>query len=152
MQAPTRPATPTHEKLRAVREETQAIGEFLDWLQNSEKVALMVWRRSSYEAPCPWRADDDEGYEFKSSDRLCVGGYDPSGDACRRCKGRGYVGYDRSGWVLDGRKIETLLGAYFDIDPDELEREKKAILDYLRDLGDQEAHAEPGPGAGGSLA
>src|SRR5574341_1650934 len=99
----------------------------------------MVWDTREDEHPCPRRSLAAGGWEWQNHKEKCVDGY--YGDApCETCHGTGYLPYRREGWYFDGRTIEALLGAYFDIDPAELEREKKAILDYLRDLGDQEAH------------
>jgi hypothetical protein len=35
---------PEHEKLKAVQKESQAIGEFLEWLCGEKAVELAVWR------------------------------------------------------------------------------------------------------------
>jgi len=34
---------PEHEKLKAVQKESQAIGEFLDWLTGEKKIELAKW-------------------------------------------------------------------------------------------------------------
>ena len=34
---------PEHEKLQAVNEKSQAIGEFLDWLRDEKRVQLVTW-------------------------------------------------------------------------------------------------------------
>ena len=38
---------PEHEKLKAIHPQSQAIGEFFDWLQNEKAVVLGVWQVSS---------------------------------------------------------------------------------------------------------
>jgi hypothetical protein len=35
---------PEHEKLHAVREKSQAIGEFLDWASSEKRLCLAGWR------------------------------------------------------------------------------------------------------------
>ena len=73
---------PEHEKLHAVREQSQAIGEFLEWV-NTEK----GWMLGVYEG-----------------ERMYPASY----------------------------SINALLAEFFGIDPDLLEREKRAMLESLR--------------------
>lgn len=37
------PETPTLDKLRSVKDKSQGIGEFLEWLQSEQKVQLMLY-------------------------------------------------------------------------------------------------------------
>ena len=76
--------TPTLDKIKAVHEESQSIGEFLEWLTQDHWI-------------CDY--DKDAGTFFPT-----------------------YSG------------IEQLLAEYFDIDLDQAEKERQALLDELRNM------------------
>lgn len=97
---------PEHEKLHAVHDKSQVIGEFLD---SQGVFNRMIWM-DRYEK------EDVYAY-FPCEDESRV--VDP-----------GYV--NPEGWVLDHRPIEKVLAEYFDIDLDRLEAEKRQILDEFR--------------------
>jgi len=79
---------PEHDKLVQVRDKSQAIGEFLDWLQNERDIVLA------------------EYHEHAMS---------------------------RKDVLLPAHAhIETLLGEFFEIDPEKLENEKQYMLEQLR--------------------
>jgi len=42
-------ATPEHEKLHKVQEKSQAIGEFLEWLQGEKKYTICEWLETNGE-------------------------------------------------------------------------------------------------------
>lgn len=73
---------PEHEKLAKVKNESQVIGGFLEWLDNEEGVSLCRF----------------EGVEI----------------------------------VIEHTSVEALLAKYFEIDLKVIEREKRAMLDELR--------------------
>lgn len=77
------PETPTLDKLQAVRNKSQAIGEFLEWLQSDQHVQLMC------------------------------GLSDAS--------------------IPEHRSIERLLADFFEIDLTEVEKERRALLDWQRE-------------------
>lgn len=79
---------PEHERQSLVAGKSQAIGEFLDWL-------------------------NEQGY--------AVAEYDQMGN-----------------WHPLHRSIESWLAQYFDIDPVKIDREKRAMLDAMRALHDDE--------------
>lgn len=148
---------PEHDKLHAVADETQAIGEFLDWLAN-QGVHLMVWREDLTDT----RPTDDECRERLDSDhsrpcdqtrhrdgdtgiawwrRHCLHWQNPEREAegvaeqgrCCRC-GRGHV-YEITGiksWVSEPRTTLRLLADWAGIDENKLEAEKRQILAALR--------------------
>jgi hypothetical protein len=74
------PATPTLDKLRFVKDKSQAIGEFLEWLMGEQKVQLMLYHELAPER----------------------------------------------------RNIERLLADFFEINLDEVEKERRALLDWMR--------------------
>jgi len=89
------PAVPTLDRIRQVHDQSQAIGEFLDWLRNDKKIELCRWSQF-----VGWRRDDGgDGGQFA-----------PTSDT-----------------------IHGLLHEYFEIDPEAEERERRALLDHVRE-------------------
>lgn len=83
------PPTPMLDKMRAVRERSQAIGEFLEWLQG-------------------------KGYIL-----------------CRRTRGEEM----HFPYLPAGKSIEELLAEFFEVDLDVAERERRTVLEYVRQRG-----------------
>lgn len=106
---------PEHDRLSAVAERSQEIGEFVEWLQ-IHGVHLMSWRALR---------------DYRSCIR-CDDGTRMSGRPCTYCEGTGRVPIEREQWVQDSRSITQLLADYFAIDLDQIEVEKRAMLDALR--------------------
>jgi rubrerythrin len=86
---------PEHQKLQAVRERSQAIGTFLEWLL-SKGFRLAKWMKVPDEDP--WA---DKGAEV---DEL----------------------------VQQSIDIEKILAEFYEIDLNKLEKEKQAMLEYIR--------------------
>jgi hypothetical protein len=86
--AKTKPMYPEHEKLQKVHEQSQAIGDFLEWLQSIKRVHLHVWldEQTEYEAICPgeWGTGCEEGRAVSF-----VTGADRG--ECGKCDGTGTV-------------------------------------------------------------
>lgn len=87
---------PESEKLLAVREESQKIGEFLEWLKS--KVTLATWEENE--------DDDTQAY---MAEILCPV-------------------YKYNG----GNGTQLLLAEYFGIDLDQVEEERRRILEELQ--------------------
>jgi len=119
---------PEHAKLRAIQVESQAIGQFIDWL-SGEGVQLMKWTTDPEGAICPSIKCDDGWIEVK------VGERDYERRPHGQCNGTGMVPKD--GWApyLTGG-ITRFLERYFEIDGDVLEAEKRAMLDEIRAMHD----------------
>ncbi len=92
--------TPMLEKMEVVHEKSQAIGEFLDWLQETKSVHLCVMHEHT-----------DECYE--------------EGDSKRRFPICGWEGYT---YHPTYTSTENLLAEYFEIDLEVAEKEKRALL------------------------
>jgi len=102
---------PEHDKLHAVVDKSQAIGEFCEWLQSEKGVAFM-------------------GREHVHSEEECgkVSGF----WQCDYYKGqREYFHFD----------ITKLLSEFFDIDLKKLDNEKRAMLDEQRALNKRKVPA-----------
>lgn len=149
---------PEHDKMTAVAEQTQAIGEFLEWLA-SEGVHLMVWREDLTDTrptdpECghqrrrtedPADCDPDEslsGLPLLAYWRThCKHWHDPNreadGDAeqgtCCRChKGRLYEVTGLKSWAGEQRHVTQLLADWAGIDLRKLEAEKRQMLAAIR--------------------
>ena len=99
---------PEHEKLEAVRERSQEIGDFLEWLDGEPKIVLCKWHEAYIET-----MDDPDG---KSA-------FNPSGKIRN---------YDPARYTPANENTEKLLAQYFEIDLDVLEEEKRTMLTELR--------------------
>lgn len=96
---------PEHDKLHAIHERSQAIGEFLEWL-NSEGVFLC--REHEHTSDCYAEGDDI---------------WDDIWITCD---------YRSGEMVSDCVSIEKRLAAYFDIDLKKIAEEKDQMLDAIR--------------------
>jgi hypothetical protein len=107
---------PEHEKLQAVKDESQAIGEFLD----NSGYTLAKWRD---ETPVPRWIDSRTG-----TDKT------PRGNSISL--GSDYTienpDWAPEGYYPVGLSIQNVLAEWFGIDLNVIEEEKRAMLDALR--------------------
>jgi hypothetical protein len=87
--------TPECDKLLAVKDKSQVVGEFLDWLRDEKKVVLSIYST----------AEDEERGRRHPEERLTPF-------------------YDNT---------EKMLAEFFEINLAKVERERRAILDALRE-------------------
>lgn len=138
----TKSSCPEHDKLAAVRHKSQAIGEFLEWLQDEKHVELMV----RYE-----REEDDDGEPvYRDSNGFVVPDWPPPHSSS--CYDKNYKARmarekaegierrlirSRAGEILmpNTTRAEALLAQFFDIDLNKLEAEKRVMLEELRKDG-----------------
>lgn len=95
----SQPPCPECEKLTKVSEESNKIGNFLDWMYSRGLVL------------CTWEENDDEDTNDYLPDILVPAS-----------KYRTHSG------------IENLLAEYFGVDLDKVEKERRALLDWLREV------------------
>lgn len=107
----THPSTPTLDKMSGIKADSQKIGDFLEWLFNAERFHLSKYF-----------------YHYYSADCDCHGHYDCKGDSNNCAHPDKHDGT----LVSVNISIEKLLAKYFDINLDEVEKEKRLILDTLR--------------------
>lgn len=121
---PTEPKSeyPEHDKLLRVSSESQAIGDFLEWLGQAKGVSLMTWVEQDEEVDCT-------GWLFSG----CKGGKNDTGGRCQSCKGSGKKNRHFAGWVPQPQPITELLADHFEIDLKAIEREKRAMLERMRE-------------------
>lgn len=117
---------PECKRMSKVIEQSQDIGNFLDWL-NNQGIHLAEWETQrdceygdhSLKSRTIWRCRNGQ---------LVHEDTDEVGDDCPNCEGTGVV--DRSNPVLTLRseRYESLLARYFEIDLDKVETERRAML------------------------
>ena len=95
---------PEHEKLHVIKDQSQACGDFLDWLGSEKRIVLA--REHQHDEGC---YDDPTS---KNRQRLC-----------------GLMKNELAFIVVDKVK---LLAEYFEIDQAKLEAEKVAMLEEMR--------------------
>lgn len=121
---------PEHEKLSVVKDKSQAIGEFLDWL-SEQQVRLARYEDAAHsDAPRdlivgrtpdgqPIFVNDETGEESQY-----IRSYQRREDSD--------YWYKPGGFYPINERIEAILAEYFEIDLNKIESEKRAMLDELR--------------------
>lgn len=112
--AHNQPSTPELDKIKLVKERSQAIGEFLDWL-GGEKGVILAKSHTHGPACAGW----DEGR----------GRFNPRGDG-PYCE----LGPDGRLWPYR-KQTEDLLAEFFDIDLKKVEKERRALLAAIKKGG-----------------
>ncbi len=112
------------EKMRAVHEQSQPIGEFLDWLAG-QGIQLMKYAPSSHER-WPWEsrvaADGRRlGYYRVQRHGPWEGIHGPPEE---------YKGDDEPLWWRES--VEEMLARFFEVDLNAVEDERRALLDEIR--------------------
>ena len=100
---------PECEKMAAVRDDSQKLGDFLEWL-GSKDYRICAWQ---------------EG--ISDADRIV--------DAFATLQGRGNPDIDNEperGWTPINKDIEKILADYFSIDLKKVEEERRALLEEIR--------------------
>jgi len=146
---------PEHDKQAEVVEQTQAIGEFIDWL-GTQGIHLMMWREDLTDerptdpecpvkvvraAPNPCDPSRDGSDDFSWYRRHCQHWQDPDREAdgearqgtCCRCqRGRHYEIRNVKAWTPPGRSTLQLLADWAAIDLRKIEAEKRQMLEACR--------------------
>lgn len=99
--------TPELERLYAVKEKSQVIGEFLEWLQHGREQRVLL---------AAWHEHTDGCYAESDVDRV----------------GHTTCETNENFPVVLHVSINRLLAEYFKIDLDKVEREKLALLEEIR--------------------
>jgi len=143
---------PEHDKMSAIVDQSQAIGEFLDWLA-TRGISLMTWREDLtderlVDPECSPRGTGPLGdlprhkpeckpayveggftadgvyYQFQH----CTHWTDERGTCCRCGKGQRYEVTGLRAWVSPGTSTTELLAEFFEIDLSKIEAEKREML------------------------
>ena len=123
-QSGTDHAYPEHEKLRAVSDESQAIGEFLDVGLGRMGLSLAEIRPAGNNGKQQfrWKGSGRHPARYATWDDYIDGKAETNPD---------YESWGES-YVPASRSIQAILAGYFEIDLDKIEAEKRAMLDALR--------------------
>jgi hypothetical protein len=112
-------AYPEHEKLSAVKDESQKLGEFLEWLKGRYVLAQV----HSHDEGCLCDDPFHEDADVRPGERCpCCGGSHRS----LLC------GYTEGDLMMASTPIRGVLADYFEIDLKKIEDEKRAMLAALR--------------------
>lgn len=141
---PVKPDTPNLNKMSKISGDSQTIGEFIDWLgQNG--VVLMRWESVPHERPCTNHKPPRDREileeivaleaEFRQGDPIDIPEHRHP-ETCP-CEGTGYIRWTEEGWnqaMSHGgdTAIARLMAPYFEIDYDEMQRERDLMLDWVR--------------------
>lgn len=139
------PKTPTLDKIQEVKDESQAIGAFLDWLRDEKGIALAQNKPASWvcehcgDVPksevyfVSWLENDDAFWRHSAKHCKIVQ------DVIRKKKSisidkyqGGAVEHQEAGLYDAFTSFDKLLHEYFEIDPAEEEKERRSLLDYMR--------------------
>lgn len=139
------PATPTLDKMMAVKDESQSIGRFLDWLRDEKGIALAQDKKATWccehcgDVPkaevyfVNWMENDDAFWRHAAKHCEHV-------QKVLRKKGSisvdkyqgGAVEHHEAGLYPAFTSFEKLLHDYFEINANEVEKERRALLDHMR--------------------
>lgn len=110
---------PEHDKLHAIKTQSQALGTFLEWLEQERGVELAIRHQHTHDC-----LETHECAEDKIEDDWSI----CSDEWAYKCE------VDCEGYALLpwNRRIEDILADYFEIDLRKLEDEKRAMLDLIR--------------------
>lgn len=138
---------PEHDRMMAVKDQSETIGQFLDWLAE-QGIKLAVWEHSKEcEAVSgPWvGATKDWPDQARGGPKWrCEGGRmvghpmsnKPGvvGGQCEKCGGTGRVERIEPRLIPSSKGTELLLAEYFGITLARIESEKRAMLARLREM------------------
>lgn len=135
-------AYPEHEKLSQISDVSNAIGQFLDWL-NSERRLTICQNGVMDERPVYWL--DIFREDFKGDKKAMMAAARKAGvltdddtswyhDAEPKLAKavHHYEEFEREGYYPAGVRITDLLAEYFHIDQNQLDREKRDMLEEFR--------------------
>lgn len=113
----SKPATPELDKMSAVREQSQACAANCSTgSAASAACALMRWETWTENDSCP----------------RCSGATARYQASCVRCGGTGQVEVTREGFQPYKQPIPHILAEFFGIDLDAVDREQRALLEFVR--------------------
>ncbi len=120
------PPTPNLDKMIAVKDQSQPIGEFVEWL-GSQGWQVAKYGKVTSEEPCT-------GENLLGA--LCENGVLNPGThkerTCTRCKGTGWYTRTGEGWSTYDKGTEALLAEYFEIDDKAASKERDAVYRWMQ--------------------
>lgn len=122
MKIPKRPETPMADKWATVHERWESVFDFYGWLRDAKGYFLSEY----VEEPC-WKCGGEGEIMSDDGSVLMV---------CPECYGKKKIPHQTPFPVM--KSLRGLFYEYADIDPQQLERDRRALLDYMRRLNEEE--------------
>lgn len=144
-EARPQPPTPTLDRMKDIHDRSQTVGEFIEWLGSDDGGHLFIgeWEhKMECRHRVPKRPGSDAilypGAECRFGRLIATDEHlteDEGTDlgACPRCDGTGLVDRVEPRERVHGESIERILARFFGIDLREAERERMALLDWVRE-------------------
>ncbi len=108
----TPPTYPEHDKLHAVKHQSQACGEFIDWLESKKGLHLAYYHKHGPQCP----------------------GWDEGRQRLNRRSPPPHCEFRENELLSSNHNLKKLLAEFFEIDLNKLEDEKLQLLDEQRKL------------------
>lgn len=122
---------PECDKMLAVHEDSQKLGEFLEWLSTVGLRLAEVEHYTSCHAESPRSRGGEPLWRCIAGRNIHTEGEWDDGP-CPECDGTGLIERADPLLVPVRATIETILASYFDIDLDKVEAERRQILQDIR--------------------
>lgn len=119
-------AHPECDKMLAVHDQSQVIGEFLEWL-DTQGLHIMQWRTFNEPKTCTCIFNEGHtGERYNSRTHKW--------ETCGKCNGTGLLEetYEVQQWTHARGSINEILARFFDIDMTKVEQERRAMLEQIR--------------------
>lgn len=111
-------AYPEHEKMKAVKDRSQVVGDFIEWIKSEYNTDFAVWKTSSW--ICDIHGEITENRVGRQ-------------ELCPDCSPDDHKVFWRpEGYYPIRKSTEQLLAEFFEIDLRKVEDEKRAMLDAIR--------------------
>jgi hypothetical protein len=121
--------TPELDKLHAISEESNAIGQFLDF--GLARQGLEIYEKTMVDCECSDCKRLEANVDWHTEDELCAAGWHSKPDQSRR---RTYierpVQYEQ--WFPTMRSVEKILAEYYGIDLEKVSAEKQAVYEAIK--------------------
>lgn len=133
------PKCPECEKLKAVSDQSQTVGEFIDWLQSEKGMTLA--KRHTHTDSCYTNGFNKREFRQEYGGKVSDGPINRGRPVCQPHELReGRFGRPQCGMAEETLYVECvsttdLLAEFFEIDMKKVERERQALLDYIRAKG-----------------
>jgi len=128
--------TPTLDRMVAVKEQSQACGEFLEWLMTEKKLTLCTKHVHCAECYTMGLTKEEFRTKYRVERQMTPGLAAMFGIASKKELSKGRFNAPQCGagesFVMASVNIEGLLLQFFKINPDKAEMEQRAMLDNLR--------------------
>lgn len=133
------PPTPELDKMHAVVQKSQAIGEFIDVFLTEKGIELCKYQKSGNNGKPQYRWK--EGVKVRKLNKRPIGDSEPCFEDVFNLDAEHNPEYEKwtEGYFAIHTNIQTLLAEFFGIDLKKVEAERMAVLEYIRCQNETEA-------------